>query len=95
MGTRWNGSRTLVFVPEKGGEEVKNRIKERRQERSLSQEELANLCNVSRQTINCIENDKYDPTLSLAFRISAVLGVCVDKLFLFERGEGGDHEKTR
>lgn len=40
---------------------MKNRIRELRKSSKLSQEELAKLCNVTRQTINAIENDKYDP----------------------------------
>jgi putative transcriptional regulator len=63
---------------------MKNRIKEFRKSAKLSQEELAKLCNVSRQTINAIENDKYDPTLQLAFDLASTLGVKVDELFLAE-----------
>lgn len=48
----------------------------------LSQEELAKKCGVSRQTINAIENNKYDPTLSLAFRLARELQVTVDELFM-------------
>ena len=44
-------------------------------------EDLARRCGVSRQTINAIENNKYDPTLSLAFRLARELGVTVDGLF--------------
>jgi len=47
----------------------------------LSQDELAKKCNVSRQTINAIENNKYDPTLSLAFNLAKELKVTVDELF--------------
>ncbi len=60
---------------------MKNRIKELRKSATLSQEEVARLCNVSRQTINAIENDKYDPTLQLAFNIASVLNTTVDELF--------------
>lgn len=49
----------------------------------MSQEDLANKCGVTRQTINAIENDKYDPTLSLAFKLSIHLEITVDKLFTF------------
>ncbi|MFJ7951640.1 helix-turn-helix transcriptional regulator [Lysinibacillus sp. NPDC096418] len=52
---------------------MKNNIRELRKSVKLSQEELAKLSNVSRQTINAIENDKYDPTLQLAFNIATVL----------------------
>ncbi|MFP7255535.1 transcriptional regulator [Virgibacillus sp. 7505] len=61
---------------------MKNNIKELRKSAKLSQEELAKLCRVSRQTINAIENDKYDPTLQLAFDIAFVLDTTVDKLFI-------------
>lgn len=60
---------------------MKNTIRDRRTARGLSQQELAGRCGVSRQTINAIENDKYDPTLALAFRLAQVLGTTVDELF--------------
>ena len=60
---------------------MKNRLKELRLSCRLSQDALAKACGVSRQTINAIENDKYDPTLGLAFQLAFVLGVTVDTLF--------------
>lgn len=62
---------------------MNNSIKKLRKEKNISQENLAKLCNVSRQTINAIENNKYDPTLSLAFQLASVLEVTVDELFIF------------
>ena len=67
---------------------MENRIKERRKELGLSQEELAKRCGVSRQTVNAIENNKYDPTLSLAFRLAAELQLTVDALFHPPEPEG-------
>lgn len=61
---------------------MKNHIREKRKEAGLSQEELASRCDVSRQTINAIENNKYDPTLSLAFALARELGTTVDELFI-------------
>ncbi len=61
--------------------DVENTIRSRRKERGISQEELAKRCGVSRQTVNAIENDKYDPTLALAFRLAQELGTTVDGLF--------------
>lgn len=61
---------------------MKNHIKDLRKSAELSQAELAKLCKVSRQTINAIENDKYDPTLRLAFNIASVLNTTVDELFI-------------
>ncbi|WP_271754382.1 helix-turn-helix transcriptional regulator [Cohnella sp. JJ-181] len=60
---------------------MENRIKEIRKEKGISQEQLAAACSVSRQTINAIENNKYDPTLQLAFRLAEVLSMTVDGLF--------------
>ncbi|TFB15037.1 transcriptional regulator [Filobacillus milosensis] len=61
---------------------MKNHIKKLRKSVKLSQDELAKQCKVSRQTINAIENDKYDPTLQLAFDIASVLNTTVDELFI-------------
>jgi len=63
---------------------MQNRIKEYREKKGISQGKLADLCNVSRQTINAIENNKYDPSLQLAFNLAKTLGVTVDNLFLNE-----------
>lgn len=63
---------------------MKNNIYYLRKALRISQEELAKKCRVTRQTINAIENEKYDPTLSLAFRLSKNLNTSVDKLFIFE-----------
>ena len=60
---------------------MQNRIKELRKEAGYSQEELAKKCAVSRQTINALENDKYDPTLALAFSLAKELKTTVDELF--------------
>ncbi len=58
-----------------------NTIRQRRKGLGLSQEELAQRCGVSRQTVNAIENNRYDPTLALAFRLAQVLETTVDSLF--------------
>ena len=60
---------------------MKNTIATRRKQRNLSQAELAQLTAVTRQTINAIENNKYDPSLSLAFKLAAILETTVDELF--------------
>mgnify|MGYP001129821367 CR=1 FL=1 len=60
---------------------MENIIRQRRKELGLSQEELAKRCGVSRQTVNAIENNKYDPTLALTFRLAGELQVTVDQLF--------------
>lgn len=63
---------------------MKNNIRNVRKSMKLSQEELANKCGVTRQTINAIENNKYDPSLSLAFKLSIHLNIQLEKLFFYE-----------
>jgi len=60
---------------------MKNTIKGLRKSKKLSQAQLAERCQVTRQTINAVENDKYDPTLQLAFALAKELGTTVDRLF--------------
>lgn len=71
---------------------MENCIRELRKAAGLSQEELARRCGVTRQTINAIENNKYDPTLALAFHLAAELGTTVD--VLFRGGAGGTAERV-
>ncbi|WP_288323451.1 helix-turn-helix transcriptional regulator [Eggerthella sinensis] len=56
-------------------------MKRRRKARGLRQEDLAKLCEVSRQTIVAIENDQYDPSLALALRLARELDTTVEELF--------------
>ena len=60
-----------------------NRIKDFRQQKNLTQEDLAKLVGVSRQTIISIERYKYIPGLDLGLRISAALDVKTEKVFYF------------
>jgi putative transcriptional regulator len=62
--------------------DMENIIRKKRKGLGLSQEELAKKCGVTRQTINAIENNKYDPTLALAFNLAKKLEVTVDELFI-------------
>ncbi|MFD1673103.1 helix-turn-helix transcriptional regulator [Alicyclobacillus fodiniaquatilis] len=61
---------------------MENRIRELRKAKRLSQDELSKLCGVTRQTIHAIENNKYDPSLSLAFKLAKHLDTTVDALFI-------------
>lgn len=61
---------------------MENRLKEMRLARQWSQGELALRLGVSRQTINAVETDKYDPSLPLAMRMSKLFGVPVDEIFI-------------
>ena len=60
---------------------MKNRLKVLRAERDLSQAKLANLLDVSRQTINAIETGKYDPSLPLAFKMAAIFSCQIEDIF--------------
>lgn len=61
---------------------MKNYIKDFRSANKISQAELATLTGVTRQTINAIENNKYDPSLKLAFDLANILHTSVDELFV-------------
>lgn len=61
---------------------MKNRIKVYRALHDLTQEALAEKLAVTRQTILAIEKGKYDPSLDLAFRISDLFGVPLEKMFI-------------
>lgn len=60
---------------------MKNNIKLLRKNLGYSQDNLAKECSVSRQTINAIENNKYDPSLQLAFKLAEILKTSVDDVF--------------
>ena len=61
---------------------MENRVKAFREEQAWSQGELARRLGVSRQTINAVETDKYDPSLPLALRMAKLFAVPVDQLFI-------------
>lgn len=63
---------------------MKNRVKELRKARGLRQEDVAALLGVSRQTVNAVENDKYDPTLALSMKLARLLETPVEELFTLE-----------
>lgn len=60
---------------------MKNRLKELRAELKWSQVDLASRLNVSRQTINAIENGRYDPSLPLAFQIARAFELPIESIF--------------
>lgn len=63
---------------------MKNRLTELRQQKSWSQGELGDRLGVSRQTINAIETEKYDPSLPLALKIARLFGQPVEKIFTLD-----------
>ena len=68
----------------KGGVPVKNRLEELRKARGITQEELAALLEVSRQTISSLEKGRYNPSILLAFKISRYFGQSIEDIFLYE-----------
>lgn len=63
---------------------MNNRIQSLREALGLTQEEVARRVGVTRQTINAIENNKYNPTLELAFKLARLFTTTVDNVFLYE-----------
>ena len=64
---------------------MKNRLKVLRAERDWSQAQLAERLSVSRQTVNAIETEKYDPSLPLAFAIAKLFGTLIEDVFEAEK----------
>jgi len=60
---------------------MKNRIKVLRAEHNLTQADLADKLDVSRQTVNALETGKYDPSLPLAFKLSRLFGMKIEDIF--------------
>ena len=61
---------------------MRNRLRECRAARRWSQADLADRLGVSRQTVNALENGRYDPSLPLAFKIAEVFGEPIESLFV-------------
>ena len=66
---------------------MKNRIEEKRKAQGLTQQQLAVLLGVSRQTIISLESGKYNPSILLAHRIAQTFGVRIEDIFLFKEDE--------
>jgi putative transcriptional regulator len=68
---------------------MKNRLRVLRAERNWSQLDLAERLGVSRQTVNAIENERYDPSLPLAFKIGRTFGLRIEDVFSDNDRRGG------
>jgi putative transcriptional regulator len=69
---------------------MKNKLEELRAKFGLTQQELADRVEVSRQTIISLENGRYNPSILLAFRLSRLFGVKIEELFIYSEEE--NHE---
>lgn len=66
---------------------MKNKLKELRESLGLTQEQLGELVGTSRQAINAIETEKYEPSIWLAYDISQVFNRSIEEIFLFKQSE--------
>jgi len=60
---------------------IKNQVREHREKKEITQEQLSRELDVSRQTVNSIENGKYNPSLELALKIAEAFNTEVEKIF--------------
>lgn len=66
---------------------MKNRLEEIRKERGIKQEELAAALEVSRQTIGSLENGRYNPSITLAFKLARYFNISIEDIFIYEEGK--------
>lgn len=71
---------------------MKNRLEEIRKEHGITQEELANILEVSRQTIGSLENGRYNPSIILAFKIAKYFNLTIEDIFIYEEDENEEDE---
>lgn len=69
---------------------MKNRLEEIRKAKGITQEELANALEVSRQTVGSLENGRYNPSIILAFKIARFFDVSIEEVFIYEEGQHED-----
>ncbi len=66
---------------------MKNRLEKIRKERGIKQEELAAALEVSRQTIGSLENGRYNPSITLAFKLARYFDMSIEDIFIYEGGK--------
>lgn len=74
-----------------GGINLKNRLEEIRKQHGITQEELAQKLEVSRQTIGSLENRRYNPSILLAFKISKFFNVSIEEIFIYEESSENEN----
>ena len=63
---------------------MKNRLEEIRKSKGIRQEDLADILEVSRQTIGSLENGRYNPSIILAFKIARYFNMSIEEIFIYE-----------
>ncbi len=63
---------------------MNNRLEEIRKQRGITQEDLADALEVSRQTIGSLENGRYNPSILLAFKIARYFAMHIEEIFIYE-----------
>ena len=63
---------------------LNNKVAELRKERKMTQQALADLLEVSRQTVISLENGRYNPSIMLAHKIAVTFGLTIEEVFIFE-----------
>ncbi len=71
---------------------MKNRLEEIRRQRGIKQEELASILEVSRQTIGSLENGRYNPSITLAFKIARYFERSIEEIFIYEEEENSEKQ---
>ena len=75
------------YTKQKGAGVVENRIHELRRKRGITQSELADAVEVTRQTIISLESGKYNASLILAHKIAQYFGLAIEEIFIFDKEE--------
>lgn len=69
---------------------MKNRLEEIRKEKAITQEDLAKILEVSRQTVGSLENGRYNPSIILAFKIARYFEMTIEDIFIYEEENGNE-----
>lgn len=74
---------------------MKNRLEQIRKEKGITQEELADALEVSRQTIGSLENGRYNPSIILAYKIAKYFNLTIEEIFIYEEDKKWKNKKHR
>ena len=74
---------------------MKNRLEQIRKEKGITQEELADALEVSRQTVGSLESGRYNPSIILAYKIAKYFDLTIEEIFIYEEDKKWKNKKTR